>query len=381
LLTKRFVVIKSLKTQLLALINDAEDIEEATFTKVTQVLKNAGKPYGVDEQGRLNISFFDAKAYDRDVFDRENKQQHNLIYHTARLGYQTAVLAKGSKVVCIFVNDICDGKVVEALAKQGVELIVLRCAGFNNVDLDACKQHSISVARVPAYSPSAVAEHTLALMLMLNRNLHRAYLRNRAGQFTLDGLVGFNMKGKTVGVIGTGKIGQCVIDILLGFGCKILAFDIYPNASYANKHDVTYVALNELLASSHIVTLHAPLSKDTYHCINENSIANMKQGAMLINTSRGGLIDTKALIQGLKSKKISAAGLDVYEEEADIFFQDMSGEIINDDVFARLLTFNNVVITSHQAFLTHEALQNIADTTLENIKRYAQGKEFKDIRG
>ena len=262
---------------------------------------------------------------------------------------------------------------------MGVQLIALRCAGFNNVDLRACQQQQINVVRVPAYSPYAVAEHTVALILMLNRRLHQAYLRNRAGYFVLDGLTGFDMRGKTVGVIGTGQIGRCLVDILLGFGCRVLAFDKFPNAELTDRPNVQYVDLDQALAESDIISLHVPLFPDTHHLVNTDSIAKMKDGVMLINTSRGGLVDTRALIDGLKSGKIGAAGLDVYEEEAGIFFNDLSVKVLTDDVLARLMTFNNVVVTSHQAFLTHEALANIADTTMMNLEEFAQGKRGAEL--
>jgi D-lactate dehydrogenase len=232
----------------------------------------------------------------------------------------------------------------------------------------------MSVVRVPAYSPYAVAEFTVALMMMLNRRLHHAYIRNRSGNFQLEGLTGFDMHGKTVGVVGTGKIGQCVIDILLGFGCHILAYDKYPNNEIAELADVEYTGLEPLLRRSDIITLHVPLFLETYHVINRAAIDRMKDGVMLINTSRGGLVDTKALIDALKVGKVGAAGLDVYEEEAGIFFHDMSDKVLTDDVLARLMTFNNVVVTSHQAFLTREALANIAETTLDSVREFADGK-------
>jgi D-lactate dehydrogenase len=277
------------------------------------------------------------------------------------------------------VNDTCDATVVESLASLGVQLIALRCAGFNNVDLKACQQHGLSVTRVPAYSPYAVAEHTVALMMMLNRRLHQAYQRNRAGYFVLDGLTGFDMRGKTVGVVGTGKIGQCTIDILLGFGCRVLAFDKFPSDDLAARDNVDYVALDQLFSNSDIITLHIPLFAETHHLIDTSAIQQMKHGVMLINTSRGGLVDTPALIEGLKSRKIGSAGLDVYEEEAGIFFHDISDKVLTDDVLARLLTFNNVVVTSHQAYLTHEALASIAETTLANIDEFAQGRRGADL--
>ena len=356
--------------QLIEQMQQLNGISDDKYQEISQLLASKEKVKGFDTDGRLNIALFDAKTYDIESFERINDERFHLIPIAAQLDENSVMAAIDCKVVCIFVNDKCDEAVVKKLAEIGVKLIALRCAGFNNVDLNAAKKHGLQVVRVPAYSPHAVAEHTIALMLMLNRNLHRAYMRNRAGQFMLDGLVGFDMHGKTVGVVGTGKIGQCVVEILLGFGCNILAYDKFPNKDIIKHAKAEYVSIEDLQKRSDIITLHAPLSEDTRHIINKQSIDLMKQGVMLVNTSRGALVDTRALINGLKSKKISAAGLDVYEEEADLFFRDMSDEIINDEVFARLLTFNNVVITSHQAFLTKEALSNIAQTTLDNIQEY-----------
>lgn len=336
-------------------------------------------PPGEDEQGRLKIALYDAKSYDIHSFEGHNKGRYHLKALDCPLDSHTAELAKGFQVVCVFVNDNCDALTIKTLAERGVKLIALRCAGYNNVDLKACIEHNIDVVRVPAYSPHAVAEHTVALMLMLNRKLHRAYIRNSTGQFLLEGLVGFDMHGKTVGVIGTGKIGRCVIDILLGFGCKVLAFDKYPDQATGLRKHVSYTDMQTLERESDIITLHTPLTPDTQYLIDAESIDAMRKGVMLINTSRGALVDTKALIAGLKSEKIGSAGLDVYEEEADIFFHDISDEILDDDVFARLLTFNNVVITSHQAFLTREALSNIAQTTLSNIDEFCSGKRAKEL--
>lgn len=356
--------------QLVEKMQQLNGISDDKYQEIAKLLASKEKINGFDASGRLNIALFDAKSYDIESFERINEERFRLIPIATKLDENSVMAANDCKVVCIFVNDKCDETVVKKLAAIGVKLIALRCAGFNNVDLNAAKKHGLQVVRVPAYSPHAVAEHTIALILMLNRNLHRAYMRNRAGQFVLDGLVGFDMHGKTVGVIGTGKIGQCVIEILLGFGCNILAYDKFPNKNISKNAKVEYVSIEDLQKRSDIITLHAPLLEDTKHIINKQSIKLMKHGVMLINTSRGALVDTRALIDGLKSKKISAAGLDVYEEESDLFFRDMSDDIINDEVFARLLTFNNVVITSHQAFLTKEALSNIAQTTLDNIQEY-----------
>ncbi len=356
-----------------------EGLDEDSFDRVNTALDRRQHRFGYDDQGRLKVAFFDAKSYDTASFDRANDGRYALRYIAAALDGDTAVAAKGHKAVCIFVNDTCNAEVVETLAAQGVQLLALRCAGFNNVDLDACRSRGISVARVPAYSPYAVAEHTVGLMLMLNRHLHHAYMRNRAGYFVLDGLTGFDMRGKTVGVAGTGRIGQAMIDILLGFGCRVLAFDAYPNPQVVAREGVTYVEPKGLFAASDIITLHLPLTPDTRHFIDREAIGAMKDGVMLINTSRGELVDARALIEGLKSRKIGSAGLDVYEEEAGVFFRDLSDQVLTDDVLARLLSFNNVVVTSHQAFLTHEALANIADTTLDNLREYEEGKRGTEL--
>lgn len=351
-------------------------LDAERYQRLAAELSRPSARAGCDEQGRLRVALFDAKTYDIESFDRANNGRFALHYVAASLGPDTVFAATGCRAVCLFVNDACNAAIVEALAALGVELIALRCAGFNNVDLAACQQHHVSVVRVPAYSPHAVAEHSVALMLMLNRHLHQAYLRNRAGSFVLEGLTGFDMRGKTVGVVGTGKIGQCVVEILLGFGCRVLTCDKFPNPELACRAGVQYVELSQLLRESDIVTLHVPLFPETHYLINRQAIGQMKRGAMLINTSRGGLVDTKALIEGLKSGQIGYAGLDVYEEEAGVFFHDVSNRVLTDDVLARLLTFNNVVITSHQAFLTREALANIADTTLANLGEFERGEKL-----
>jgi D-lactate dehydrogenase len=359
---------------LLDKLRSLEGLDEERFRRLTIELARSPTKWGYDDQGRLKVAFFDAKSYECESFDRSNNGRYAIRYVEALLNEDTARAVDGYKVVCIFVNDTCDAPVVEMLAARGVELITLRCSGFNNVDLKACRQHKISVVRVPAYSPYAVAEHTVALMLTLNRRIHLAYQRNRTGHFVLDGLTGFDMKGKTAGVVGTGQIGRCLIDILLGFGCQVLAFDKFPNPELARREGVQYVEMDRLLHESDIISLHVPLFPETHHLINGAAIEKMKDGVMIVNTSRGGLVDAKALIDGLKSGKIGSAGLDVYEEEAGIFFHDISDKVLTDDVLARLLTFNNVVVTSHQAFLTREALTNIADTTLTNIEEFETGK-------
>lgn len=349
-------------------------LDEDTFDRLVTALDRAADRFGYDAEGRLKVAFFDAQSYDIASFDNANADRYAFRYIAAALGPDTAAAAKGCKAVCIFVNDTCDAEVVEVLASLGVQIIALRCAGFNNVSLETCEARGISVARVPAYSPYAVAEHTVGLMLTLNRRLHHAYNRNRSGNFSLDGLTGFDMHGKTVGVAGTGKIGRCVINILRGFGCRVIAFDAFPDPAVSAMDGVDYVEPDQLLSESDIITLHVPLVPETRHIVNQSVIGRMKDGVMLINTSRGELVDTRALIAGLKSGKIGAAGLDVYEEEAGIFFRDLSHQVLTDDVLARLMSFNNVVVTSHQAFLTNEALANIAGTTLENLGEFVEGK-------
>jgi D-lactate dehydrogenase len=317
----------------------------------------------------MHVTVFGAKPYDRTFLDAAVGTKHALHYLEARLTAQTAVLAKGSKAVCAFVNDQVDADVLEEFKRLGVELVALRSAGFNNVDLPTAKRLGISVARVPAYSPDAVAEHAVALMLSLNRKTHLAYARLREGNFALDGLLGFNLIGRTVGIIGTGKIGACVAKIMLGFGCKVVAYDLKPNPE-CEALGVVYGPIDSVLAQSDIITLHCPLTPATKHLINAEAIGKMKHGVMLINTSRGGIVDTQAVTDGLNSGAIGYLGLDVYEEEADLFFEDLSDTVIHDDVFERLLMFRNVLVTGHQAFFTHEALTAIADTTIENISTF-----------
>lgn len=321
----------------------------------------------------VKVALFDAKPYDREYFEKVNQDYgFNIKYFTSHLNGETVNLTEGFECICIFVNDEVGAEVAEHLYHKGVKLIALRSAGYNNVDLPAVYK-KIHVVRVPAYSPHAVGEHAVALMLALNRKTHKAYYRIRENNFAINGLMGFDMYGKTAGIIGTGRIGQVVIRILNGFGMKVLAYDSYPNLSLAKDLNFTYTDLEELYNRSDIISLHCPLTKETYHLIDRQSIACMKDEVMIINTSRGQLIDTRALIEGLKSGKIGCAGLDVYEEESDYFFEDLSQTYIADDVLARLLTFNNVLITSHQGFFTREALLNIATTTLENIKLFFTG--------
>ncbi|MEJ2664739.1 MAG: 2-hydroxyacid dehydrogenase, partial [Spirochaetia bacterium] len=291
----------------------------------------------------------------------------------------TVSLSAGFQVVCAFVNDDLSVGVLEQLKQNGVKLVAMRCAGYNNVDIDAAHKLGISITRVPAYSPNAVAEHAIALTLALNRKIYRAYNRVREGNFSLTGLVGSELYQKTAGVIGIGKIGKCLVQILNGFGMNVLGYDKFQDREFAEQHTLAYVSLNELFAAADVISLHAPLLPETYHIINKASIQKMKPGVILVNTSRGALIDTSALINGLKSGKIGAAGLDVYEEEEEYFFEDLSDKIITDDTLARLMTFNNVIITGHQAFLTKEALSEIARVTLESIIRFEQGGRFREL--
>lgn len=313
----------------------------------------------------IKIAFFDTHSYDKESFEKVDDKNIQITFFETKLNIHSADLAKGYDVVCIFVNDDASKEVIEKLYENGVKLIALRCAGYNNVDLSACFG-KIHVVHVPAYSPYAVAEHTMALLLTSLRRVHKAYNRTRDYNFSLDGLTGFNLYGKTVGVIGTGRIGRIFIDICKGFGMNVLAYDKFP----APNSNLNYVSLDEIFSKSDIISLHCPLTEETKHLINASSIEKMKKGVFILNTSRGALIDAEALLNGIKSRKIGAACLDVYEEESDIFFKDKSGHILNDDVLARLISMPNVIITAHQAFLTNEALENIASTTIENIKSF-----------
>ena len=317
----------------------------------------------------MKLAFFDTKSYDIPGFDRYAIPAGiEVKYFEPNLDEDTVSLAVGFDAVCVFVNDTVNAAVVQRLYELGVKAILLRCAGFNNVDIKAC-QGKLRVFRVPAYSPHAVAEHAMALLLTINRRTHKAYIRTREFNFSLQGLAGFDLYGKTVGIIGTGKIGRVFADICKGFGMKILAYDKFPAANSG----LTYVELPELFEKSDIISLHCPLTEDTRHIINADSIARMKKGVTIINTSRGGLVDTEALITGIKEKKVGAACLDVYEEEGDLFYEDFSGHIVQDDKLVRLIAMPNVIVTSHQAFLTSEALDNIAATTVNNLTRFFSG--------
>ncbi len=324
----------------------------------------------------IKVAFFDAKSYDEVSFNKTNADYgFDIRYYQEHLNLKTVPLAKGADVVCIFVNAECNAAVIDELIKNGVKLIALRCAGFNNVDLHAAKGR-IKVVRVPAYSPHAVAEYAVSLMLALNRKIFRAVNRTREGNFALKGLMGFDMYGKTAGVVGMGRIAKELIKILHGFGMKVLAYDLNPDMEFAKRYDVRMVSLDELYAESDIISLHCPLTPETTFLINAQSIAKMKPGVMIINTGRGKLIHTEDLIEGLRTKQVGSAGLDVYEEEKNYFYEDRSDKIIDDDVLARLLMMPNVVLTSHQAFFTAEAMHNIALTTLESIKEFSEGKEL-----
>lgn len=322
----------------------------------------------------MKLAFFDAKPYDKPGFDAYLAETDWTVkYFETKLNEDTVQLAKGFDGVCVFVNDTVNAAVVDALYGMGVRVIALRCAGFNNVDTRACfgKLH---VFRVPAYSPYAVAEHAMALLLTVNRHTNKAYIRTRDFNFSLSGLTGFDLHGKTVGVVGTGKIGRIFADICRGFGMRVLAYDKFPNPDSG----LTYVELPELLEQADVISLHCPLTDDTRHLIDADAIARMKIGVVIVNTSRGGLVDTEALIEGLRSRKVGAACLDVYEEEGDLFYEDRSDTIIEDDTLVRLIAMPNVIVTSHQAFLTKEALHNIAQTTVENLVRFQKGEPSPD---
>ena len=323
----------------------------------------------------MKIAFFDAKPYDKPSFEKYGKEYGiTFKYFETKLNEDTVDLAQGYDGVCAFVNDTVNAVVIDRLVDMGISVLALRCAGFNNVDM----KHAfgkLHVLRVPAYSPYAVAEHTMALLLTSIRRIHKAYIRSRDFNFSLSGLTGFDLHGKTVGVIGTGRIGRVFINICRGFGMKVLAYDKFPAEGLADGDTVKYVSLDELLAESDILSLHCPLTEDTHHIIDEAALNKCKRGVVLLNTSRGALVDAEALLSGIKSRKVGAACLDVYEEESDLFFEDNSGHILEDDTLARLISMPNVIVTSHQAFLTEEALENIAETTVKNIVGFFQNKQ------
>lgn len=323
------------------------------------------------------IAFYDTRSYDKNSFEKENeKHNFDIEYYEFRLSEKTAFTAKGFDAVCVFVNDVVNAEVLSTLKDCAVKLVLLRCAGFNNVDLEAAAKNGIKVVRVPAYSPHAVAEHAVALLMALTRHIPQAYIRTKTANFNLEGLTGRDLNGLTAGVFGTGKIGRVMAEILKGFGMKIICYDPYPNKEWADKNGFTYVDVDTIFKTSDVLTLHCPLTDQTRHIVNHDTTKMMKHDAVIINTGRGALIDTKALVHALKHKYIGGAALDVYEEESQFFFKDWSAEVLTDDVLARLLTFPNVIITGHQAFLTSTALENIAQITLDNFKDFLDGKEL-----
>ncbi len=326
----------------------------------------------------MKIVFFSAQPYDKTFFTKYNTQGFELSFIETALNEQTVALAEGAEAVCVFVNDRVNADIISKLAAFKVQIIALRCAGFNNVDLEAAKNHGLRVCRVPAYSPEAVAEHAVAMILTLNRKTHKAYNRVREQNFSLQGLLGYNLHGKTIGIVGTGNIGKAFASIMLGFGCKVVAFDLIANKGL-EEMGVVYLPLMEVLKAD-IVSLHCPLNEQTFHIINVQTLGMMQDGAVLINTSRGGLVDTQAVINALKTGKISALGIDVYEQEEKLFFKDHSSDIIEDDTIQRLMSFPNVLITAHQAFFTDEALMQIATTTMKSIDNLLNRKEV-DLKG
>ena len=324
----------------------------------------------------MKIAFFDTKSYDQEVFEPKLKAaKFRYKFYDTRLNEDDVILAKGCDAVCVFVNDVVNSTVIDQLSELGVKIIALRCAGFNNVDFKYAEQKGITVVRVPAYSPYAVAEHAIALLMTSTRKIHKSYIRTRDFNFSLQGLTGFDLYGKTVGVIGTGKIGRVFIDICKGFGMKIIAYDKFPS----DIPGVEYKPLDTIYREADIISFHCPLTDDTLHMFNFGTLGKIKPGVVIINTSRGALIDAEALLEGIKTKKIGAACLDVYEEESGYFYEDLSGSIIDDDTLSRLISMPNVIVTSHQAFLTREALENIATTTVKNIKQISSGDECANI--
>lgn len=317
------------------------------------------------------IAFYDTRSYDKEAFVKENeKYGFEIDFFDFKLNEKTALTSKGFDAVCVFVNDTLNANVISILKDCGIKVILLRCAGFNNVDLNAANNADIKVLRVPAYSPHAVAEHAAALLLSLTRHIPQAYLRTKTVNFNIEGLTGRDLFGLTAGVFGTGKIGRCMAEILKGFGMKVICYDPFPNNEWAQQKDLTYVTVDEIFKQSDVLTFHCPLTDENYHIVNHDNLKLMKKDAVIINTSRGALIDTKALVHALKHKQIGGAALDVYEEESAFFFKDCSAEILTDDILARLLSFPNVLITGHQAFLTTTALSNIAEVTLSNLKAF-----------
>jgi D-lactate dehydrogenase len=377
-------VVTVARTRFLTLLEAYPSLVRAVMAFLSAKVR--GKTYqlatlleGRDSDTRPTVAVFDAKPYDRRYLDEAAGERLAMHYFETRLNAQTARLASGFDVVCAFVNDDLGRETMVRLAAEGVQLIALRCSGSNNVDVEAAMEHHLSVVRVPAYSPYAIAEHAVALILALNRKLHRAYNRVREGNFRLDGLVGFDLNTRTAGVIGLGAIGRTLARVLSGFGMRVLASDPYADPAAAEAAGAQLVQLNVLLTESDIISLHAPLTPETHHLLNAERLAMLRRGAMVINTSRGALIDTAALIEALKSGRVGAAGLDVYEEESGTFFEDLSDVVLSDDQLARLLTFPNVIVTSHQGFLTAEALVSIAETTVANIDAFLGGRRGADL--
>ncbi len=325
----------------------------------------------------MKIAFYDTHSYDKDAFTKSNQEfNFKITFFDFKLNENTVATSKGYDIVCIFVNDVADKEVIDHLKENGVKMIALRCAGFNNVDLAEAKAAGIKVARVPAYSPHAVAEHGLSLLLALTRHIPQAYLRTKTQNFNIEGLTGRDLYGLTAGILGTGKIGRTMGDVLSGIGMKLIAYDPFPNEQWAKEKNVEYVSIEEIFKRSDVLSLHCPLTEETKHIVNHDNMKLMKSDAVIINTGRGALIDSKALVHALKHHTIGGAAMDVYEEESKYFFSDWSTNVLTDDVLARLLTFPNVIITGHQAFLTTNALGNIADTTLQNIKDFTEGKDL-----
>lgn len=325
----------------------------------------------------MKIAFYDTHSYDKDAFTKSNQEfNFKITFFDFKLNENTVATSKGYDIVCIFVNDVADKEVIDHLKENGVKMIALRCAGFNNVDLAEAKAAGIKVARVPAYSPHAVAEHGLSLLLALTRHIPQAYLRTKTQNFNIEGLTGRDLYGLTAGILGTGKIGRTMGDVLSGIGMKLIAYDPFPNEQWAKEKNVEYVSIEEIFKRSDVLSLHCPLTEETKHIVNHDNMKLMKGDAVIINTGRGALIDSKALVHALKHHTIGGAAMDVYEEESKYFFSDWSTNVLTDDVLARLLTFPNVIITGHQAFLTTNALGNIADTTLQNIKDFTEGKDL-----
>jgi len=371
-------ILKITHSEFMACVRESDELMQLMFDRMRLALQTP-RTRARTSGGLVKVAFFDAKGYDIQSFNFYNSNNElKFIYIEEKLSEDTVDLADGCKVVCLFVNDTCDRNVLEMLRKIGIEMVTMRCAGFDRVDLEAADELGITVARVPAYSPYAVAEHAAALLQMINRKLNVAWQRVKSGNFSLSGLVGFDLYGKKCGVLGTGKIGQCFINIALGFGMEVLMYDVYKCAFLEENPRCRYVEMDEVFSECDVVSIHLPLLPSTQHVVNERTLGLMKKHAILLNVSRGGLVSTEALINALKSEQIGGAGLDVYENESAYFFADWSNTNIADDVLTRLLSFRNCIVTSHQAFLTEEALQAISQTTIANVKAFSEGKVMKE---